>query len=248
MANQPAITIPEVETSEFDSLTTKYLPYLREIQRKLFILLCTVLLSGIIGFAFYQKILTFIMNIFELKGITLVLTSPYQFFDLAINTGLATGVVVAFPLFLYYLVGFLKPALAKKEFQVIKNMLPFCLLLFIAGFAFGTWVMQFVISIYSETTASFDVSNIWDVGHFFAQTIIMGLCMGLVFQLPIILTILLKLKLIKKAFVIKNRKIVYAAILVMAAILPPNDVFSLCIITIVPLFLFELTLLLNKSI
>ncbi len=246
MADQPAITVPETENSELDKLTRKYLPYLQEIQRKLFILLCTVLISGVFGFIYYQKILTLIMGFFELKGITLVLTSPYQFFDLAVNTGLATGAVVAFPLFLYYLVGFLKPALAGKEFKIIKNMLPISLILFVAGFAFGTWVMQFVISIYADTTSTFNVSNIWDVSHFFAQMIIMGLCLGVVFELPVLLTVLLKLKVLTKKQVSQNRKMVYAGILILAAILPPNDIFSLTIITIVPLFLFELTLLLNQ--
>ncbi len=125
-------------------------------------------------------------------------------------------------------------------------MLPISLVLFIAGFAFGTWVMQFVISIYADTTSTFNVSNIWDVSHFFAQMIIMGLCLGVVFELPVLLTVLLKLKVITKKQVADNRKLVYAGILILAAVLPPNDIFSLTIITVVPLFLFELTLLLNQ--
>ena len=236
------------ETPTVDDAVKKYLPYLQEIQKKLMILLGTILISGLAGFFYYQKILTFFLKLFNLKGITIVLSSPYQFLDLAINTGIATGIVIAFPLLLYYLLGFLKPALAPKEFRLISRLVPLSLVLFIIGFGFGAWVMQFVINIYSQTALDFNVSNIWDISRFFSQTIIMGVCLGLVFELPIVVTLLIKLKVVKKEVIAKNRRFIYAGILVLAAILPPNDVISLAILTIVPLFLFELALLLNKAI
>jgi len=238
--------VPTQEETPIEELTKKYLPYLQEIQKKLFILVCTIFIGAIVGFIYYQQILRFIMGFFDLQGISLVLTSPYQFFDLAVNTGLATGTIAAFPLFIYYLVGFLKPALADKEFQLIKNLIPLSLLLFVLGFGFGAWVMQFVISLYSQTAVSFNVGNIWDISRFFSQTIIMGLCLGTIFEMPIVLTILIRLKLVKKEFIAKHRRYFYAGIVIMAAFLPPNDIISLGILTTIPLFLFELALLLNK--
>ena len=236
------------EPSAVDDAVKKYLPYLKEIQKKLITLLIVILISGVSGFLYYQKILTFVLGVFNLEGITIVLSSPYQFIDLAVNTGIATGVVIAFPLLIYYLLGFLKPALAPKEFKLIARLVPLALVLFVIGFGFGAWVMQFVIDIYSQTALDFNVSNIWDISRFFSQTIIMGLCLALMFELPIIITLLIKLKLVKKNSIAKNRRFVYAGIVLMAALLPPNDVISLSILTIVPLFLFELALLLNKAI
>jgi len=230
-----------------ETAVSKYLPYLQDIQRKLTTLLVVILISGLSGFFYYQKILSFILKIFNLEGITIVLSSPYQFIDLAINTGIATGVVVAFPLLIYYVLQFLRPALAVKEFKLLLRLAPLALVLFILGFAFGIWVMQFVINIYSQTALDFNVSNIWDISRFFSQTIIMGVSLGLVFELPIVVTLLIKAKLIKKKTISNNRRFVYAGILVLAALLPPNDVISLSILTIVPLLLFEIALLLNKQ-
>lgn len=244
---QVTTATPPSEETTLDDTVKKYLPYLQEIQKKIITLLIVVLVSGISGFIFYQKILTFILKIFNLEGITIVFSSPYQFIDLAVNTGLATGVIISFPLFIFYLLGFLKPALAPKEFNLIQRLVPLSFILFISGFGFGAWVMQFVIDIYSKTALEFNVSNIWDISRFFSQTIVMGLCLGLVFELPVIITLLIKLNLIKKEAIAQNRRFVYAGIVLFAAILPPNDVISLSILTIVPLFLFELALLLNKS-
>lgn len=240
----PAIT--NQEAIPLDATVAKFLPYLAEIQKKLVTLAATVLLSGVFGFVYYQKILTFVLHFFNLKGITVVLTSPYQFLDLAVNTGLTLGFVVAFPLLLYFLVGFLRPALAPKEFKLLIRLIPLSLILFVVGFAFGVWIMQFVITIYSQTTAGFNVGNLWDISHFFAQIMIMGLCLGIVFELPIILTLLMRFKVIKKQLLSMNRRLVYASAIVFAAVLPPNDVISLSILFIVPILLFEITLLFNQ--
>jgi sec-independent protein translocase protein TatC len=76
----------------------------------------------------------------------------------------------------------------------------------------------------------------------------MGVCLGIIFELPIVITLLIKLKLVKKQTISSNRRFVYAGIVVLAALLPPNDIISLSILTLVPIFLFELALLLNKAI
>jgi sec-independent protein translocase protein TatC len=236
------------EVSAVDAAVKKYRPYLQEIQKKLITLLIVILVSGVLGFIYYQKILTFILGIFNLKGITIIMSSPYQFINLAINTGIATGVIIAIPLIIFYLLGFLKPALAPKEFKLIAKLVPLALLLFVVGFGFGAWVMQFVINIYSQTALDFNVTNMWDISRFFSQTIIMGVCLGIIFELPIVITLLIKLKLVKKQTISSNRRFVYAGIVVLAALLPPNDIISLSILTLVPIFLFELALLLNKAI
>lgn len=233
--------------SALDVAVKKYLPYLKEIQKKLITLLVVILISGVFGFFYYQKILSFILGIFNLKGITIFLSSPYQFIDLSINTGIAMGVIVSFPLLIYYIMRFLKPALAPKEYKLISQLVPLTLFLFVVGFAFGVWVMQFVINIYSKTSFDLNVSNLWDISRFFSQTIVMGLCLALMFEIPMAMTILLRLNIVKKESITHYRRYFYAGILILAALLPPNDVISLSILTIVPLFLFELALLLSKS-
>lgn len=233
--------------STIDDATQKFLPYLQEIQRKLFTLLIVLVGGAVLGFVFNQKILTAILGLFNFNGISLVLTSPYQFFDLAVNTGLATGFIAAFLLFIYYTVGFLRPALSPQEFLLLKRIIPFTIVLFIVGFGFGAWVMQFVIGMFSQTAIDFKVSNMWDISKFFSQTIIIGLCLGMMFELPVVVTLLIRFKIIKKQVIVKCRRFVYAAIIILAAFLPPNDVISLSILTLVPVFLFEFALLLNKS-
>ncbi len=236
------------EQSTLDQAIIKYTPYLKELQTKLFTVFCVFLGGGVIGFIYYQQILAFIMHLFRMENINLVLTSPYQFIDLAVNTGLLIGLVLALPLLGYYFLTFVKPALAPREYGLILRLYPLAVLLFIVGFFFGGWIIQLIINLYSQTSLDFAVGNLWDVSHFFGQILATGISLALIFELPIVLTALLKLKLIKLAGLKKSRKFIYTAILIFVAFLPPNDIISLALLSIPPLLLFEITLLLNRRV
>ncbi len=230
-----------------DQIVSKYLPYLKEVQQKLLHVLLVFGVAGAVGFIYYQKIINLIMRIFKLEGINLVLTSPYQFIDLAVSTGLLTGLSLALPLLGYHLLGFVKPALKNKEYRLILKLYPFSLILFIAGFLFGAWIIQLIITLYARVSLEFSVDNLWDLSSFLSQILSTGILMALVFQLPIVISALLRLRVINLAVLKKSRKYVYTGILIFVALLPPNDIVSLIILTIPPLLLFELTLLLNKA-
>ncbi len=236
------------ELSPLDEAILKYTPYLKELQTKLFHVLLVFLTGGVIGFVYYQKILSFIMHLFKMDGINLVLTSPYQFIDLAVNTGLLLGLVLALPLLGYHLLSFVKPALASKEYLLLVRLYPTAIILFITGFCFGAWIIQLIITLYSQTSLEFSVNNLWDVSHFFSQILMTGISLAIIFELPIILTALLRLKLLQLSFLQKSRRYIYAMILIFVAFLPPNDIISLALLSVPPLLLFEITLLLNKKV
>lgn len=224
-----------------------YEPYIKELRNKAFRIVICFAIGAAIGMLYYQKILTRIMGFFKLEGINLVLTSPYQFIDLSAQTGFVTGVMFAFPITLYYFLKFIRPALKPKEFQLLIRMIPLSLILFVAGFLFGVWIVQYVIDFFYSTTTGFAIDNIWDLSGFLSQILTTGISLALVFQMPIVLTALLRLKILKIQAVKAQRKVVYSGLLLFAALLPPSDIISLSLLTLVPLFLFEITLVLNPS-
>lgn len=226
-------------------LAEKYSPYVKEITTKLRSVGIVFVITAALGFIYYQKILMFLIGLFQLEGINLVLTSPYQFLDLAVQTALVTGTFTTFPLLIFHLVQFAKPALQDTEYKLLTKLLPISMVLFIIGFCFGVWVIQFVITLFTDTTSQLSLSNIWDISHFFSQIFVTGLCLAAVFQMPVVLTTALKLKLVSMPEVKNKRRYIYAAIFIFAALMPPTDIISLSLLTIVPLFLFESALLLN---
>src|SRR3989304_3643986 len=203
-----------------DAAIAKYLPYLKEIQRKLFHVLIVFFAGAAVGFIYYLNIINLIMRLFQLEGINIVLTSPYQFIDLAVNTGILTGLILALPLLGYHLLSFIRPALKGKEYRLILSLSPLSLVLFILGFLFGAWIIQLIIALYARVSLEFSVSNLWDLSSFLSQILSTGILMALVFQLPIVMSALLRLQIIKLAALKKSRRFVYTAILIFVALLP----------------------------
>lgn len=236
------------KTSELDPLDEnirRFSPYLNEIQQKLFQVIVVFFVFGLAGGIYYQQILRGVMHLFNLQGVNIVMTNPYQFISLAVNTGITIGAIASLvPLFIH-LISFLKPALKPDEYKLVTGMVPSATALFVVGFAFGVWVVQFVITLFSKTTLEFAVENLWDISHFFGQIILTGLILALVFQLPIIVTALLRFNIVKYELLVKQRRYVYASLLLIAALMPPTDILSLILLTVPPLLLFEIALVLN---
>lgn len=224
-----------------------FMPYWLEIRKKLF----TVIISFVIGTAFgllsYQKILHYIVSGFNLDNINVVLTSPYQFINIAFGIGIFAGILTSSPFLALNLLTFVKPALKKEEYSLIKKLLPISFTLLIIGFIFGGRILQMVINIYSNTTKGFAVESLWDMESFLSQIIYMGISMAFVFQLPIILTGLIRFGIIKRQQLVNSRRFVYAGLLVFTVLLPPTDILSLVLIFLPLCLLFESALLFNRD-
>ena len=224
----------------------KYSPYLLEIRKRLLLLVIIFTLASFVGFFYSEKIINYSLKVFQLSGVNIVFTSPFQFIDLAVNSAILTGIVVVFPLILVQALAFLKPALRKKEFRLVLSLLPFSIILFLGGFVFGVVVMRWVVLIFYQKSLELSIGNFLDVSRFLSQMLTTSALMGLAFQYPVVITILIKLDVVTHQAVAKQRLWAYMASLAFAILMPPTDLLSMALLTIPLVILFELTLLLNK--
>jgi len=238
----------ENKIKKIDNFLNDYRPQVSEIRKILLRSLLAFLIGGTLGLIFNRKIILFIMSRFNLDKVNIVLTSPTQFINLAFRIAIIFGLTTTIPIFLFYLLRYIRPALKKKEYALIIRIIPASIFLFIFGSLFGGWIEQFIVTMYSQTTVDFSLNNVWDIEMFLSQFLIMSFIMGLVFELPVVLTILIRFKVITTKILAQQRRYVYAALVVLAILLPPTDIVSLSLITVPLLILFEFTLLLNREI
>jgi len=143
---------------------------------------------------FYEKIIKFLVSALSLEGINIVFTSPFQFINLAISCGISTGLIVVFPIIIGQVLLFLKPALQRKEFNILKRFIPFSLTLFLIGFAFGAIIMKWQIEIFLERSVSLGIGNILDISGLLTTVFLTSALMGIGFQFPIVLLLFLAFK------------------------------------------------------
>lgn len=227
-------------------IVKKYTPFLQEARKRLLSTLAAFVVATIFGFAFYEKIIKFLIDFLSLKGINIVFTSPFQFINLAITCGVVTGLVVVFPLLISQILSFLRPALSEKEYKMVVRFLPFCLFLFLIGFSFGALIMKWQIQIFLERSVSLGIGNILDISRLLTVVLLTSAFLGVGFQFPIILILLMRLGIIKPSLLSRIRKWVYLGSFIFAMLLPPDSILADVILSLPLIILFELTLILNQ--
>ena len=190
-----------------------------EIRKRLLFLAAIFLTFSFVGFFYYEKIIAFILRVLNLTGVNIAFTSPFQYFTLSINSGFLVGLIAVFPLIVYQLLLFLKPALKGKEFKLVVVLIPLAIILFMIGFGFGFAIMKYVITIFYQKSVELNIGNLLDISLLLSKIVLTGVLMGFAFQFPIVITALIKLNVIKLHDVAKQRVVAYMVALLFAAFL-----------------------------
>lgn len=234
------------DSLELDKIVEKYSPFFKEARKRILFTLAIFAFSTIFGFIFYEDIIKFLVGTLSLEGVNIVFTSPFQFINLAISCGLVTGLVVALPLLVIQILYFLKPALMKTEFKMLVNLLPFSIILFIIGFAFGSLIMKWQIEIFLNRAISLGIGNILDISSLLVTVFLTSALMGIGFQFPVVLLILMRIKVLKYKKVTKKRPWVYLGSFIFTLFLPPDSILADIFLSLPLIILFEITLLLYR--
>jgi sec-independent protein translocase protein TatC len=182
-----------------------------------------------------------------LTDITVITISPLEYFYTQIKVAFLISVLFSFPILVFEFIGFVKPALKRKEKVALLYILPGILLLFAAGVIFSyVLVLPLAIRFFGSLAVQAGVENFWTVARFLGFVLITSIMFGLVFQLPILLLTLSKLNIISARFLENKRKYVYLILFIAAAIFTPPDALTLMLAVIPLLLLYELSYLLIR--
>lgn len=224
----------------------RFFPLLYEVRRRVLFVVSIFVLFGILGFFYYEKIIVFIIGLLDLNGVNIIFTDQFQYINLAISSSLSVGLIVTIPILIYQLLNFLKPALKEKEYKSLVTFLPLSIILFIGGFAFGFMMMKWVIVIFYTTSSKLNIGNMLDISKLLSQVLVTSALMGLAFQFPIIMSLLMDFKFVTRKFFVNQRPFAYVIAIIFAALMPPTDILSMTLLALPLVVLFELTLLLNR--
>jgi len=175
------------------------------------------------------------------KPVTLGIGEPFMM------TLLVAGMfslILAMPIILYQAYAFVVPAFTPEERRTAIPLLLLVPVLFCGGVAFGYFLVlpAAVRFLQNFNTDEFNVLvQARDYYKFVAMTL---LAMGLVFQVPVGILALTRLRVITVAQLRKNRRYALVGIAVVAMLLPGTDPVSMLIDMVPLIILYELSILL----
>lgn len=221
--------------------------YFEEIRKKLFRLALLFVFVLICAFLYAVPIIKLFLRVFHAEYAQVIVTSPFQFFSLAMNEALFLATVVVFPVLVFQIYFFLRPALTKKERRRGRNLILMSFFLFCSGFVFGLGVMYYVIGIMARATLGLGVANMWDISFFVSQILLTAALMGVLFQYPLVLSALIRMGIIEVDSLRRRRRLAIGSSFVVSSLLPPTDALSLIVMALPLIILYEMTIFLNRK-
>lgn len=159
---------------------------------------------------------------------------------------ITAGFIVAFPFILFFVWGFISPALYENERKNALRFIVISSLLFFLGVAFGYFlIVPMSINFFSTFHVSSIIKNNFSVDSYISMVKTSVIACGLFFELPIIIYFLSKLGLVSPEFLRNSRKYSIVIILIVAAIVTPPDVISQIIVSIPMMIIYELSIFIS---
>jgi len=234
--------------------------HLDELRRRIVIALIAVGLASIIGFVFFERILDLLLRPYRealaalpvdarppggLAG-KLIYSSPIDPFLTVLKVGFFSGLLVALPVVLWQVWGFITPGLTQRERRLAVPFVLSSVVLFSGGAAFAYAViprgLTFLLSFGGES-----LIPLLTVDRYVGFVIMLTLAFGLSFEFPLVMIFLAGARVITTAQMRRWRRYVFLGIVVFAAVVTPTqDPYTMLLMTLPLVVFYEAAILVAR--
>lgn len=218
--------------------------HLDELRDRLIKALIALAITTVLSFAFTSQILRLLI---APAGIKPVFLRPTEMFITYFRVALLAGVILAMPALVYQAVQFVLPGLRRSERSYLLVIVPGATLSFVVGVSFSYFLMLPYALRYLLSFGGDLAEAKWAIGEYISFVTTMMFWSGMVFETPLILFFLARLRIITPQFLTRNRKFAVLIIAVVAAVITPTpDPFNMGLVMVPLLLMYEIGILLAK--
>jgi sec-independent protein translocase protein TatC len=190
----------------------------------------------------------------DVSKVELIYTAPQEFFFTQIKLAMFGGLVIAFPLIATQIYKFIAPGLYKNERAAFLPFLIASPLLFLLGaalvyFFFTPMVMWFFLSMQQAGgDGQVQISLLPKVSEYLSLIMTLIFSFGLVFQLPVVTSLMARVGLLSSQALREKRKWAIVLAFVVAAVLTPPDPISQVSLALPTILLYEVSIITARMI
>jgi sec-independent protein translocase protein TatC len=231
------------------------LDHLRELRRRLIIVVLIVAAGAIVGWELYAPILEFLKHPycsvppkyrFEPQGTTkcvLTYQGVLDGFTSRLQISLIAGVVLTGPFWLYQIWAFITPGLRKNERKYTLAFIAASTILFVAGMALAYVVLSKGLNILLRTGTD-QTQAILTIDKYLGFVTLMLVVFGAAFELPLLVVMANLAGVLSGKLLKKSQRLGVFLIFVFAAVATPStDPFTMCAMALPMVVLFEASVL-----
>jgi sec-independent protein translocase protein TatC len=216
--------------------------HLEELRNRLLKCLASVGLCFAVAFFFSDHLFSWLKQPLRAE---LVFLSPAEAFWAHLKVSLFGGFLLSLPVLFYQVWSFVVPGLFRHERKYGLIFILFSALFFLLGLTFCSLVvLPFALHFLITFGSNAGIKPTISVGLYVDFVLKLLLAFGLIFQLPLVITLLSRLGLLTSEFLSRHRRYAVLLAFIAAAILTPTpDVFNQTLMAGPIILLYELGIL-----
>lgn len=213
--------------------------HLRELRYRLIVSAVAVLAGMAVVFPYASIVITWLQHPLQQQ---LYFFSPTEAFWANLQVAMFGGLLLALPVVSYQLWRFIAPALYRTERRYTLLFLGVSTGSFLAGTAFCHFVaFPFALHFLIDFGLSGGLTPLMSVGIYLGFAVKFYLAFGLIFELPLLLTLLARIGVITPSMLARHRRHALLVNATAAAVLTPTtDVFNMMVMLVPLTLLYEL--------
>ncbi len=222
--------------SEADDRRRALVEHLRELKQRVMLSIVILLVATVICYGFADQLFAFLAEPLAQamgEGRRMIFTGLPEAFFVKVKLAFYAGLLVSFPLIATQFYLFLAPGLYKREKRVLAPYLIAAPLLFASGVALAYFYVfplawQFFLGFEQGALDDAGVPIVLEarISEYLSLVIQIVFAFGVAFQLPILLTLLVRVEMLSAQSLRHGRRYAVVILVTLAAILTPPDIVS----------------------
>lgn len=225
------------------------LDHVGELRKRLLWSLIVLVISMIGGLFAAEPILDYLKSQPPANTIEWNAFSPWDPINIYMKFALIIGLSVSLPVILYHVWAFVKPGLRSIEQKATIKYIPFAVILFFSGLSFAYFVI-FPMAFYFTSSVSkhLNLTETYGISQYFSFMFNILLPMALLFELPVVVMFLTKIRILNPKRLQKMRRLSYLVLVVISTLVTPPDLISDILVAVPLILLYEFSVLLSRMI